>query len=78
MGKRTIRCTPENAKAFQDLVKADADLLNLVQQLQAQTAADGRSMFPGLRAMSITIEGDEQTLAKGLGAWPVKSGAEAE
>jgi hypothetical protein len=77
MGKRTIRCTPENAKAFQDLVKADADLHSLVQQLQAQTGPDGRSMFPGLRAMSITITGDETTLAKGLGAWPVKNGSEA-
>lgn len=71
MGKRTIRCTEENAKAFQDLVKADAELLNLVQQLQAQ------GMFPGLRAMSITITGDEQTLAKGLDAWPVKNAAES-
>lgn len=77
MGKRTIHCTPENAKEFQALVKRDAGLLNIVQQLQAQTAPDGRSMFSGLRCMSITIEGDEQTLAKGLGAWPVKSGAEA-
>ena len=75
--KRRIACTAENAKEVQALVKADADLLNLVQQLQAQTAADGRSMFPGLRAMVFTIEGDEQTLAKGLGAWPVKNGAEA-
>jgi hypothetical protein len=72
MGKRTIRCTPENAKAFQDLVKADADLHSLVQQLQAQ------DMFPGLRALQITITGDETTLAKGLGAWPVKNGSEAE
>ena len=71
MGKRTIRCTEENAKAIQDLVKADAELLDLVQQLQAQ------DMFPGLRAMSITITGDEQTLAKGLGAWPVKNGLQA-
>ena len=71
MGQRTIRCTPENAKAFQDLVKADADLHSLVQQLQAQ------DMFPGLRAVSITLTGDEETLAKGLGAWPVKNGAQA-
>jgi len=71
MGKRTIRCTEENAKAFQDLVKADAELLDLVQQLKAQ------DMFPGLRAMSITITGDEQTLVKGLGAWPVKNGPQA-
>lgn len=71
MGKRTIRCTPENAKAFQDLVKADAELLDLVQQLKAQ------GMFPGLRAMSVTITGDDDTLAKGLGAWPVKNGVNA-
>lgn len=71
MGTKTIHCTPENAKEFQALVKADAELLAWVQQLQA------KDMFPGLRAMSITIEGDEQTLAKGLGAWPVKNGAEA-
>lgn len=71
MGQRTIRCTPENAKAFQDLVKADAGLHGLVQQLQAQ------NIFPGLRAMQITITGDETALAKGLGAWPAKNGSQA-
>lgn len=78
MLSKTIRCTEANAKEFQDLVKSDAELLNLVQQLQAQTAPDGRSMFPGLRAMSVTLTGDEKTLAKGLGAWPSKNGSEAE
>jgi hypothetical protein len=67
MGQRTIRCTEANARAFQDLVKSDAQLLDLVQQLKAQ------DMFPGLRAMRITITGDDETLAKGLGAWPAEN-----
>lgn len=69
--KRRILCTEENAKEVQALVKRDADLLALVKGLQEQ------GMFPGLRAMVFTIEGDEQTIAKGLAAWPVKNGAEA-
>lgn len=69
--KRRILCTEENAREVQALVKSDPNLLALVQGLQAQ------GMFPGLRAMVFTIEGDEQTLAKGLGAWPTKNGSEA-
>lgn len=67
---RTIRCTPENAKEVQQLVKSDAELHGLVQELQAQ------GMFPGLRGLEFTFTGDENTLAKGLGAWPVKNAAE--
>lgn len=71
MGERTIKCTPENAKEFQALVKNDPELLSLVRSLQEQ------NLFPGLRAMSITITGDEETLAKGLAAWPAKNAPEA-
>ncbi len=71
MGQRTIRCTAENAKEFQELVKADPELLALVQGLQAQ------NLFPGLRGLSVTVTGDEKTLAKGLGAWPAQNAPQA-
>lgn len=61
---RVIRCTADNAKQFQQIVKNDPELLNLVQSLQAQ------NLFPGLRAMTITITGSPEVLAKGLDAWP--------
>lgn len=68
---RTIRCTEENARDFQRLVKADPELSALVRDLQR----DG--LFPGLRSMSITLTGDESTLVKGLGAWPTKNASKA-
>lgn len=57
-----IRCTPENAKKFQEVVKSWPELHDLVKSLQDQ------NLFPGLRAMQITLTGDEKTLAKGLDA----------
>jgi hypothetical protein len=57
-----IRCTPENAKKFQEVVKSWPELHDLVKFLQDQ------NLFPGLRAMQITLTGDEKTLAKGLDA----------
>lgn len=69
---KTVRCTEENAAEVQALVKQDPELLALVKQLQQQ------GLFPGLRAMSFTFTGDEQTLAKGLGAWPQKNGSKAQ
>lgn len=59
---RTIRCTPDNAKDVQHLVKTDPQLHALVQSLQAQ------GMFPGLRAVSFTLTGPPEHCAKGLQA----------
>lgn len=59
-GKKVIRCTPENAKEIQDLVKTTPALLNLVQSLQAQ------NLFPGLRALQITLTGPQSTLDGGI------------
>ena len=65
---RTIRCTESNQAEFRTLVKECDELHGLVKGLQAQ------GVFPGLRGMSITVTGDEQDLAKGLGAWvPLKA-----
>lgn len=61
---RTIRCEEHNAKEFQQIVKGTPELLALVQSLQAQ------DLFPGLRAMSISITGSPETVSKGLAAWP--------
>lgn len=60
--KRVIRCTPENAKAMAGVVKNWPELHALVQTLQAQ------DLFPGLRAMQITITGSAEAVAKGLDA----------
>lgn len=65
--RRTIRCTEANAAEFRQLIKSDEELQGIVQQLQAQ------DMFPGLRAVSVTISGDEATLQRGLQAWPAPS-----
>lgn len=68
---RTIRCTEENQAQFRALVKKCDQLHDLVKGLQAQ------GVFPGLRGMSITVTGDEQELAKGLGAWVPFKASEA-
>lgn len=60
--RRTIRCTPENARQMQQAVKAWPELHALVQTLQAQ------SLFPGLRGLSITLDGPPEFTAKGLAA----------
>jgi hypothetical protein len=59
---RTIRCTPENAAEMQRMVKNWPELHALVQHLQSQ------DLFPGLRALSVTLTGPESFLAKGIGA----------
>jgi hypothetical protein len=59
---RTILCTPENAAQMQQVVKAWPELHDLVQSLQEQ------EMFPGLRGLRITLTGDAEHCAKGLGA----------
>jgi hypothetical protein len=59
---RTIRCTPDNALEMQQMVKQWPELHALVQDLQAQ------GVFPGLRALTITLTGPEIFLSKGVGA----------
>ena len=66
-----IRCTPENAKKFQEVVKSWPELHDLVKSLQEQ------DLFPGLRAMQITLTGDEKELSKGLDALIEKSASTA-
>jgi hypothetical protein len=60
---RTIRCNADNAAEFQALVKSDPELLAIVKHLQAS------GLFPGLRAMSITLTGSAAQQAQGLAAW---------
>lgn len=59
---RTIRCTPDNAAEIRQLIKRWPQLNALVQSLQEQ------NMFPGLRALQITLEGSAAYVAKGLAA----------
>ncbi len=59
---RTIRCTPENARDMQQAVKNWPELHNLVQHLQAQ------DLFPGLRALQITLTGPQSYVEQGLAA----------
>jgi len=61
-GSRTIRCTPENARAMAAAVKAWPELHTLVQDLQAQ------NLFPGLRSLQITLTGPDALLDKGIAA----------
>lgn len=60
--KKIIHCTPDNARDMQQAVKDWPELHSLVKGLQSQ------DLFPGLRGLRITITGDEQLLAQGLGA----------
>jgi hypothetical protein len=60
--KRLITCTRDNQKDMAAAVKAWPELLALVQSLQAQ------DLFPGLRALRITLTGSESFVAQGLGA----------
>ena len=66
-----IRCTPENGKKFQEVVKSWPELHELVKSLQDQ------DLFPGLRAMQIQLTGDEKTLSKGLDALIEKNASTA-
>ena len=59
---RTIRCTPDNAREMQQMVKQWPELHALVQHLQAQ------DFFPGLRGLSVTLTGPESFVAGGIGA----------
>ena len=59
---RTIRCTPENARDMQQVVKNWPELHRLVQHLQAQ------ELFPGLRGLQITLTGPQSYVDRGLAA----------
>ncbi len=59
---RTIRCTKDNVEDMQQVIKNWPELRALVQHLRAQ------DVFPGLRALSITLTGSESFVAGGLGA----------
>ena len=59
---RLITCSPANQREMAASVKAWPDLHALVKNLQDQ------HMFPGLRAMRITLTGSESFVAQGLGA----------
>ena len=60
--KKTIRCTPENAPQMRQVVAHWPELDALVRNLQAQ------NLFPGLRALEITLQGDQSWCGKGLAA----------
>lgn len=62
MAEKTIRCTPENAAQFQQVVRAWPELHALVQGLQAD------DLFPGLRGLQITLTGSAEHCAQGLDA----------
>ena len=60
--KAVIRCTPENAAEVRDLVKRWPELDSLVRGLQQQ------GLFPGLRALQITLTGSDEWVGKGVAA----------
>ena len=60
--KRVIACTPENAGQMKRVVQGWPQLHGLVKQLQA---AD---LFPGMRAMQITLTGSAEFVGQGLDA----------
>ena len=62
MIEKKIRCNEENVDEMRKVVKSWPELHGLVKSLQAQ------GLFPGLRAMQITLRGDAQWVGKGLGA----------
>ncbi len=68
-----IRCTPENAGEMRALVQRWPELNDLVKGLQAQ------GLFPGLRALRITVTGSESQVAKGLaGVMPQNAASAAQ
>lgn len=72
MEKRLITCTRDNQKAMAAAVKAWPELHAWVQSLQAQ------DLFPGLRALRITLTGSEAFVARGLGAIAAINAPKAE
>lgn len=49
MPEITVRCTPDNAAQFRELVNSWPELHTLVRELQ------GQDLFPGLRALQATV-----------------------
>lgn len=66
--KRVIACTEENAAQMREVVRQWPQLQTLVTGLQAQ------GLFPGLRAMQITLTGDAGVVGKGLDALTGENG----
>lgn len=62
MMERTIRCTQENLPEALQVVRAWPELLSVIKDAQAH------GVFAGMRGVSFTITGNEQTLARGLGS----------
>ena len=62
MAEKVIQCTEQNAADFQKVVRAWPELQALVRHLQSQ------DLFPGLRAMRITLTGSAEHCGKGLHA----------
>ena len=60
--KRVIRCTQDNAADMRALVRRWPALQSLVTGLQAE------GMFPGLRGLTITLEGPREWVDQGLAA----------
>ena len=60
MPEKTFRCFPEDAALFRQVIKAWPELDATVRGLQVQ------GMFPGLRAVQITLQGDEKTRCSSL------------
>ena len=59
---RLITCVPSNQRDMAAAVKAWPALHETIKHLQAQ------DLFPGLRALRITVTGSEELVAQGLGA----------
>lgn len=72
MKKRLITCTEENQKEMAAAIKAWPALHALVQSLRSQ------GVFPGMRALRITLTGSEAFVAQGLGAITAMNAAKAE
>jgi hypothetical protein len=66
--KKVIACTEENAAQVRQVVKQWPALHGLVAGLQAQ------GVFPGLRALQITLSGNEKVVGKGLDALTGENG----
>lgn len=68
---RTIRCTEDNLSDFKKLVREWPGMHAFVKGLQSQ------GVFPGLRAMQITVTGSADYVAKGLDAIHQENASEA-
>ena len=69
--KRVIGCTPENAAQMKRVVQGWPQLHGLVKQLQAA------ELFPGMRALQITLTGSAEFVGQGLDALDPEKRAQA-